>query len=214
MFEYSLLHWNTFLLATLLLHLSPGPDMAFIIGQTIKGGKSSGFAAMSGIWFGASCRALFAAFGLSVIFATSAIAFSIVKLLGAAYLIYLGIQALRSTGSSLGGDNSDSKNKLDTAMRSFKQGVVVSLLNPKVAIFFLAFLPQFVVEGAGPPPLQLLLHGFLVVVLAIFVEPPLILFIARASKGIRSSKRIGLWLDRSLGIILVSLGLRLAFAEK
>lgn len=214
MFEYDLLHWNTFLLTTLLLHLSPGPDMIFIIGQTIKGGKRSGFAAMFGIWFGATCHALIAAFGLSLIIATSAIAFSAIKWVGAAYLIYLGIQALRSAGTSLNQGNNYSETKVNTALISFKQGVVVSLLNPKVAIFFLAFLPQFVVEGAGPVSLQLLLHGFLVVVMAIFVEPPIILLSDRISKGIRGSKRIGLWLDRSLGVILISLGIKLAFAEK
>ncbi|NKB60700.1 MAG: hypothetical protein GKR95_00675 [Gammaproteobacteria bacterium] len=69
-------------------------------------------------------------------------------------------------------------------------------------------------EGAGPTSLQLLLHGFLVVVMAVFVEPPIILLIDRISKGIRNSKRIGLWLDRSLGFILISLGIRLAFVEK
>ena len=214
MFEYDLLHWNTFLLATLLLHLSPGPDMIFIIGQTIKGGKRSGFAAMFGIWFGATCHAFVAAFGLSVIIATSAIAFSAIKWMGAAYLIYLGLQALRSAGTSFNESNNHLDTKISTALISFKQGVLVSLLNPKVAIFFLAFLPQFVVEGAGPISAQLLLHGFLVVVMAIFVEPPIILLSDRISEGIRSSKRIGVWLDRSLGAILISLGVKLAFVEK
>ena len=214
MFEYDLLHWNTFLLATLLLHASPGPDMAFIIGQTIKGGKSSGFAAMFGIWFGAACHALFAAFGLSIVLATSAIAFSIIKWAGVVYLVYLGIQAIRSTGSSLGGDNGYSSVKPDPIIRSFKQGIAVSLLKPKVAIFFLAFLPQFVVEGAGPISLQLLLHGFLVVILAIAVEPPIIILSDRMAKSFRSSKRVGLWLDRCLGTILISLGIKLAFVEK
>jgi len=214
MFEYDLLHWNTFLLTTLLLHASPGPDMAFIIGQTIKGGKSSGFAAMFGIWSGAACHALFAAFGLSLILATSAVAFSIIKWAGVAYLIYLGIQAIRSTGSSLVGDSGCFDAMPDTTMKSFRQGIIVSLLNPKVAIFFLAFLPQFVVEGAGPISLQLLLHGFLVVILAVVVEPPIILLCDRMAKSFRSSRRVGLWLDRCLGTILISLGIKLAFVER
>ena len=214
MFEYDLLHWNTFLLAALLLSASPGPDMAFIIGQTIKGGKSSGFAAMFGIWCGAGCHALFAAFGLSLIIATSAVAFSMIKWAGVIYLVYLGIQALRSTGSSLSGDPNDSHEKPDSMMKTFKQGIVVSLLNPKVAIFFLAFLPQFVVEGAGPVSLQLLLHGFLVIVIAVFIEPPIILLSDRVAKGFRRSRLIGLWLDRCLGAVLISLGIKLAFVEK
>ncbi len=169
---------------------------------------------MFGIWFGAACHALFAAFGLSLVLATSAMAFSIIKWAGVAYLIYLGIQAIRSTGSPLGGDNSCSNVHPDTAMKSFKQGIIVSLLNPKVAIFFLAFLPQFVVEGAGPVSLQLLLHGFLVVILAVVVEPPIILLSDKIASSVRSSKRIGLWLDRCLGTILISLGIKLAFVER
>ena len=214
MFEYDLVHWNTFLLAALLLSASPGPDMAFIIGQTIKGGKSSGFAAMFGIWTGAAGHALIAAFGLSIVIATSAVAFSAIKWAGVGYLLYLGIQALRSTGSSLDSGNVYFDKKPDTVMKSYKQGIVIALLNPKVAIFFLAFLPQFVVEGAGPISLQLLLHGFLVIVMAVFVEPPIILLSDKIAKGFRASKRIGLWLDRCLGTILIGLGIKLAFVEK
>ncbi|MBL4748988.1 MAG: LysE family translocator [Amylibacter sp.] len=101
MFDYNILHWTTFLTAAVLLNLSPGPDIAFILGQTMRGGKRSGFAAMFGVWTGAFGHVLMAAAGLSVILATSAVAFSIVKWAGAAYLIWLGIAALRSGGARL-----------------------------------------------------------------------------------------------------------------
>ena len=100
MFDYSTLHWITFFTAALLLNLSPGPDMAFILGQTIKGGRASGFAAMLGIWIGAACHALIAALGLSALFMSSASAFLILKSVGAVYLVWLGIQAFRSKGSA------------------------------------------------------------------------------------------------------------------
>ena len=100
MFTYSFLHWTTFLTAAVLLNLSPGPDIAFILGQTVRGGRHSGFAAMFGIWLGAFGHVLMAALGLSAILASSALAFSTVKWIGAVYLIWLGISALRSGGGA------------------------------------------------------------------------------------------------------------------
>ncbi|MCF6316331.1 MAG: LysE family translocator [Marinosulfonomonas sp.] len=211
MFDYTLLHWTTFLTAAVILNLAPGPDIAFILGQTVRGGRKSGFAAMSGIWTGAFGHVLMAAAGLSAILATSAVAFSVVKWAGAAYLIWLGIAALRSDGSGFISDGI----KTDPAfMPIYKQGVVVALLNPKVAIFFLAFLPQFIVAGAGPIWAQLFLHGSLIIVVAALIEPPLILAGERLTTKLRTSPRFGLWLDRSLGAIFIALGLRLAMEQR
>ncbi len=211
MFDYSVLHWTTFITAAVLLNLSPGPDIAFILGQTVRGGRNSGFAAMFGIWTGAFGHVLMAAAGLSVILATSAVAFSVVKWAGAAYLVWLGISALRSRGGSF--VSSD----IETSPRFFpiyKQGFVVGLLNPKVAVFFLAFLPQFVVVGAGPVWAQLFLHGFLIIVVAAFIEPPLVLAGEKLTSRLRNNPRIGLWMDRSLGAIFVALGIRLALEDR
>lgn len=211
MFEYSLLHWTGFLTAAVLLNISPGPDIAFILGQTVRGGKRSGFAAMLGIWAGAFGHVLMAAAGLSAILATSALAFSVVKWAGAAYLIWLGISALRSDGGRF---ISESVTTSPAFMRVFRQGVLVALLNPKVAVFFLAFLPQFVVPGAGPVWAQLFLHGSLIILVAAFIEPLLVLAGDRLTTALRGNVRLGLWLDRSLGALFVALGLRLALEER
>ncbi|MGO4438579.1 LysE family translocator [Rhizobium sp. RAF56] len=211
MFDYTLAHWLTFLSAAVLLNLSPGPDIAFILGHTISSGTRSGFAALFGIWSGACIHVGMAAAGLSAILATSALAFSLVKWVGAAYLIWLGIQALRSKGESAWIKEAGAP--LPWA-RLYRQGVMVSLLNPKVAIFFLAFLPQFVVHGAGPAWAQLLLHGSLIIVVAAFIEPPLILVGGRLASSLRNNRRLGLWLDRGLGTIFVALGLRLATSSQ
>ena len=211
MFDYTLLHWTGFLTAAVVLNLAPGPDIAFILGQTVRGGRKTGFAAMAGIWTGAFGHVLIAAAGLSAILATSAMAFSVVKWVGAAYLIWLGIQALRSDGSGFIAEGIKGSAKL---MPIYRQGVVVALLNPKVAIFFLAFLPQFVVPDVGPVWAQLFLHGSLIIVAAAFIEPPLILAGERLTNKLRSSPKFGLWLDRSLGAILVALGLRLAMEQR
>lgn len=211
MFDYTMLHWTTFLTAAVVLNLAPGPDVAFILGQTVRGGRKSGFAAMAGVWTGAFGHVLMAAAGISAVLATSAVAFSVVKWVGAAYLIWLGIAALRSDGS---GFIKERVKTSPTFLPIYKQGVIVALLNPKVAIFFLAFLPQFVVAGAGPVWAQLFLHGSLILVVAACIEPPLVLAGERLTNGLRNSPRFGLWLDRSLGAILVALGLRLAMEQR
>lgn len=211
MFDYSMLHWTTFFTAAVLLNLSPGPDIAFILGQTIKGGRRSGFAAMAGIWTGALVHVGFAAAGLSAILASSAVAFSIVKWIGAAYLIYLGVSALRSPGGKFVNDKVESSS---SGSKILKQGVLVSLLNPKVAIFFLAFLPQFVVAGAGPTWAQLALHGVLIIGVAAIIEPPLVLLGSQLAKGLRRSPTVGIWMDRTLGALFISLGVKLALQER
>ena len=211
MFDYSLTHWLAFLSAAVLLNLSPGPDIAFILGHTMRGGKRAGFSALFGVWSGACLHVLMAALGLSAVLAASAFAFSTVKWIGAAYLVWLGIQALRAGGGS--GLMKAADEKLP-ATRIYRQGILVSLLNPKVAIFFLAFLPQFVVEGAGPTWAQLMLHGGLIIAVAAFIEPPLVLLGGRLADVLRHNEKIGRWLDRGLGALFVALGVRLALSSR
>lgn len=211
LFAYDLHHWLTFLAAAFLLNITPGPDLGFILAHTIRGGRTCGFAAMIGVWTGAFCHVLFAAAGLSAILAASATAYTAVKYLGAAYLLWLGIQALRSRGSfSL--DNT--AGAAVSPGKVFLQGAFIDLLNPKVAIFFLAFLPQFVVPGAGSAPLQLLFHGVLIILVAAFIEPFFVLLAHRVSTGLRQSPRFCTWMDRSLGGFFLLLGVRLATSER
>lgn len=210
MFDYSLTHWATFFTAAILLNLSPGPDMAFILGQTAKRGIRSGFAAMFGIWSGALVHVVFAALGLSAVLAASAIGFSAVKWMGAIYLIWLGIQALRSHGAILSVDGQVAQKGL---AHVFRQGVLVAVLNPKVAVFFLAFLPQFTEVGAGPISAQLFLHGFLVIVAAAFIEPPLILIGGKLTACLGHSNKLSRWMDRGLGALFIGLGVKLATTD-
>ncbi|ANM09915.1 MULTISPECIES: LysE family translocator [unclassified Rhizobium] len=211
MFDYSFTHWFAFLSAAVLLNLSPGPDIAFILGHTMRGGKRAGFSALFGVWSGACLHVLMAALGLSAVLAASSVAFSAVKWIGAAYLVWLGIQALRAGGGN--GLIKAAGEELPVA-RIYRQGILVSLLNPKVAIFFLAFLPQFVVEGAGPAWAQLMLYGGLIIVVAAFIEPPLVLLGGRLADALRHNQKIGLWLDRGLGALFLALGVRLALSSR
>ncbi len=211
MFDYSLTHWATFLTAAVLLNLSPGPDIAFILGQTAKRGVQSGFSAMFGIWAGAFIHVIFAALGLSAVLATSALAFSAVKWIGAVYLVWLGIQALCSKGSKLSVNGTVSPKGL---MKIFKQGILVAVLNPKVAIFFLAFLPQFVETGAGSVSSQLFLHGTLIIVIAAFIEPPLILIGGKLTGYLSNNIQVSRWMDRGLGVLFIGLGIKLATSDR
>jgi threonine/homoserine/homoserine lactone efflux protein len=209
--DYSAAHWATFFTAAFLLNLCPGPDMAFILGQTAKGGVKSGFSAMFGIWTGAMFHVSFAALGLSAIIAASAIAFSSIKWIGAIYLIFIGIQALSSRGEII---DIKKESHLKNLKKIFKQGMFVSILNPKVAVFFLAFLPQFVEPGAGPAGLQLFVHGFLIIAVAAVVEPPLVFAGGKLTNYLSSNKKISKWMDKGLGFLFIGLGIKLASGNR
>jgi len=153
-----------FTIACLSINLIPGPDVIYIVSNTMKGKIASGMKAALGLGVGYFIHTLAACLGLSAIILSSALAFSVVKWLGAAYLLYLGIMSLKSMWQG--------KSKLSVSHDSesinnvFKQGVIVSVLNPKVALFFLSFLPQFIDTSAGSVNIQLLILGLLFSVLA------------------------------------------------
>ncbi len=209
MFDYSLLHWITFFTAVVLLELSPGADMAFMLGQTVRNGRKAGFAALFGSLAATFLHIAMAAIGLSAVIATSAVAFSIVKWVGVIYLLWLGFQAFYSS------KRGDTKALVITPTTSsvFFQGMLISALNPKVAIFFLAFLPQFIVEGAGPINLQLLLHGTLIVVAGFLLQTPLIFMGSLVASSLKEDQNLRLWLDRCLVTLYFTLGIRLAISK-
>ncbi|MCB1337770.1 MAG: LysE family translocator [Maritimibacter sp.] len=206
MFGYGPEHWLAFATAAALLNLSPGPDIAFILGKTAQGGRRAGLAAMLGVWTGTLGHVGFAVVGLSALLVSSAIAFTLVKWVGAGYLVWLGVKALRSGGTGFVAPVTGRPGFWPT----FRQGMLVNLLNPKVAVFMLAFLPQFVVAGVGPVPAQLALHGVMIIVIAGFIEPPLVLAGDKVMRRLRDRPGFGLWLDRTLGAVLIALGLKLA----
>ena len=197
--------------ACVVLSLAPGPDMAYLLSRSIAQGKKAGLLAALGINIGAYVHAAAAVLGLSAILATSSLAYTIVKWAGACYLVYLGIQALRSNAAALKVSGSNKKPVKGTTI--LWQGFVSDVLNPKVALFFLAFLPQFVDPEAGNRTAQLLLLGATVNVVAIVINSLLVLFATRLTRRLRNSARITVWLNRVMGAVFISLGLRLA-AEK
>lgn len=204
--------WLVFFSAALALNLSPGPDLLYVLSRTLASGWRVGVASACGVCSGALVHVVFAALGISAILATSALAFTVVKYVGAAYLLYLGIQALRSAGDGM--RRTLQAGPRISAWQAYRQGILVDILNPKAAIFFMAFLPQFVRPEQGTVAIQLLILGVLVVVVAIIVECLLVLLANRASAALRGNLRLSQWLDRLFGSVLIGLGIRLGLSER
>jgi threonine/homoserine/homoserine lactone efflux protein len=191
------------------LILVPGPDMIFILGRGIAQGRKAGVVATFGTNAGAYVHLVAAVSGLSAILVTSSIAFTAVKLAGAVYLTALGVQTLLDRGA---GTKLSVGIRLDTiSLRAiFWQGFLSDVLNPKVAIFFVALLPQFVNLRSGHPIAQLLLLGLTVNVLGLVGNLTFVVISARVSSGLRRSPQVSRWLQRAMGVTFIGLGARLA----
>ena len=207
----SLSYWTLFFTAALMINISPGPDLLYILSKTIAGGRKVGVASSLGVCTGALVHVFAAAFGLSAILATSVTAFSVVKYIGAAYLVYLGISAFMTRGTTF--DAVEAKKQKTTPWQAFKQGALVDILNPKVAVFFMAFLPQFVRPELGHTTAQIIILGMLVIAVAVVVEFVFVMAAARTTRFFRKNRRASGWLDRLLGSVLIGLGLRLALLD-
>jgi threonine/homoserine/homoserine lactone efflux protein len=149
-----------FATAAIILLLIPGPAVLYVVNRSVSDGRGPGLAAVAGLSLGNLVHALAAAAGLSAVLATSATAFNTVKWLGAGYLVYVGVRTLSTTPAPIDADQPGV-----SARRAFSQGVVVNVLNPKVALFFLSFLPQFIHPDQGRPGLQALVLGLVFVLL-------------------------------------------------
>lgn len=197
-----------FISAALVLLVIPGPAVFYILGRSIGQGRGAGLVSALGISVGSLFHTAAAAVGLSALLMSSAVAFSAVKYLGAAYLIYLGIQKLRNEEAA-----ELSRNIRPVKLsRIFAQGIVVNVLNPKAALFFLAFLPQFVDPTRGHVAGQILFLGVLFAVLGVTSDSLWALFAGTVAHWLRGNAR---WMRTQRyvsGGMLISLGLATAFA--
>ena len=199
--------FGLFLAAGILLNLTPGPDTAYILGRSIAQGREAGIASALGICVGSIFHSCAAALGLSAILATSAVAFAAIKLLGGAYLIFFGIKMLLDRRRQL---SLPSNFRRRTTIAAFRQGVFTNVLNPKVALFFLAFLPQFIDPASNMKLLAFLALGLTFVTTGTIWCLILAWFASALSERLRENETIGQWLNRAAGALFVFLGARLA----
>jgi threonine/homoserine/homoserine lactone efflux protein len=199
----------SFLLASFLLWITPGPDTMFILARSIAFGSRAGALSVLGISTGILIHTGFAAFGLSALLASSAIGFSMLKFAGALYLVFLGMQALRKKPHCI----VVSSVERTGPWRIYRQGVTTNVLNPKIAIFFLAFLPQFVDARTYPGPAPFLLLGGIFVLGGTLWCLVVALCAAKATRAIRNNPQATVWLERLSGCVYIGLGLNLLRAK-
>lgn len=196
-----------FIVAGILLNLTPGPDTVYILGRSIAQGREAGIASAFGISVGSIFHTTAAALGLSAILATSALAFGTIKLLGGAYLIFLGTKMVLERRKQL---SLPSNFRRRTSLAAFRQGILTNILNPKVALFFLAFLPQFIDPASNAKIAAFITLGLTFVTTGTIWCLILAWFASAFSERLRSNETISQWLNRTAGALFVFLGLRLA----
>lgn len=204
---------HTYLLfigAVIVLVMAPGPDMAYMLARTITQGRKAGLVAIAGINAGAYVHVTASVIGLTAILASSALAFTIVKSIGALYLIWIGIQAIVSKSGTLAVGKGSSPTL--SYRRIFWQGFLSDALNPKVALFFLAFLSQFVDihHKTLSVTAQLLLLGITSNVVAIALNLIIVYLASAATATLRRNEKITVWLNKVAGAVFIALGLRLS----
>lgn len=198
-----------FLIAAVVLAITPGPAIAYVVARTVAGGRSEGLASCLGTGLGGLLHVLAAAAGLSLLIAQSAVAFSVLKYLGAAYLVYLGVRMLLRKEQPATVAAVPSRG----ARRALVEGVVVEVLNVKTALFFLAFLPQFVAPGAAAVS-QLALLGCICVALNTLVDVVVVFAAHRLLRSEAASAARARLMTRASGVTMVALGTFLALARR
>jgi len=205
----SLHSYLLFIGAVVVLCLVPGPDMAYMLARTIAQGRRAGLVAAVGINAGGYFHVTAAVLGLSAVLAASSTAFTAVKLTGACYLIWIGIRTI--TSRSAKSPDSGPPRPVASYSRIFWEGFLSDALNPKVAVFFLAFLPQFVNRASDVSvPMQLLFLGVSCNVIAIGINLVLVALAGTATRAIRANNTWKTWLNKLVGGLFIALGLRLA----
>jgi len=207
-------HLWLFIVSGLLLNITPGPDSLFIMARSATQGWRAGFVACWGIGSGVFVHVFAAALGLSALLAASATAFTVVKVIGAAYLVWIGIGMLRQRAAAATDDAEATAPRALRYRDIFRQGFLTNALNPKVALFFLAFVPQFIAPDAHSKPLAFIVLGVIFDVNGMLWCHALALFTAFASARLKVGRSVGPWLDRTMGAVFVALGARLALASR
>jgi len=202
--------WLLFTLASLLLIVTPGQDMMLVMSRSVAQGVGAGVVAAAGVAVGLIGHTALATLGLGAILRTSQWLFIALKLVGAGYLLYLGIGMLRTRREAL----ALGAMSVRPLRRVFLDGVLSNISNPKVAMFYFAFLPQFVSPAALHPTLSIFVLGLAFAALTFVVKAPVGVFAGALSGWLRARPGVLTWVYRSSGAILIALGVKLAFARR
>ena len=205
-------HYWLFIATAIVLILTPGQDTFFILGRSIASGRPAGIAAALGVSAGTIVHTCLAALGLSALLATSPYAFMAVKLAGAAYLLYIGVRALLTRSNGLPGAQNGDGN--DGRWSAFRQGIVTNLLNPKVALFFLALMPQFISAGSTHKVGAFLVLGLSFVTMGLAWCTTLAIGAAYLRRALLRRPSLATWMSKVAGAMFIALGLRLATARQ
>ena len=199
-----------FIVTSLIVIITPGQDMILVMSRSVAQGWKAGVLTAAGVSTGLLGHTVLATLGLGALLRTSMMLFSIAKLIGAAYLLYLGFRLLRSRATAL------TLNGLPQVplRKLFFQGALSNLSNPKVAIFYFAFLPQFVPTATSHPTMTLFLLGSAFALLTFMVKGPIGYGAGMLSAWMRRKPRVMTWINRVSGVVLISLGVRLAFEKR
>jgi threonine/homoserine/homoserine lactone efflux protein len=202
--------WWLFIVASIVLIVTPGQDMILVMSRSIAQGSAAGVATAAGVSVGLVGHTLLATLGLGAILRTSEWLFVLLKLVGAAYLVYLGVQLLRTRSQQ----STAAVSAPRSLARLFIDGALSNVSNPKIAIFYFAFLPQFVAPDAAHPTVAVFMLGLVFAALTFVVKGPVGLAAGRLSGWLRRRPDALKWLYRSSGAVLVGLGVKLAFERR
>jgi threonine/homoserine/homoserine lactone efflux protein len=200
----------TFFAASVLLALAPGPDNIFVLTQAALHGRTSGLVVTFGLCTGLIVHTLAVALGVAVIFQASAVAFTALKLFGAGYLLYLAWQVFRASATKI----EAARNNRLSYKQLYSRGIIMNVTNPKVSVFFLAFLPQFADPARGPIALQMILFGLLFMLATVLIFGSIAMLAGSLGAWLNRSVRVQKTMNWLTGTVFIGLALKLVTAER
>jgi len=207
-----IIHFETFILTGILLNLTPGNDTIFILTKSISQGKKAGIVSALGIATGSIVHTLLAAFGLSIIIAKSILVFNIIKFAGAAYLLYMGYKMLTDKSQLNSGRVSESE--IVDFWKIYRGGILTNVLNPKVALFFIAFLPQFIDINVSTSVWPFLILGTTFIITGTIWCCILAIFAATIFSKLKDNQKAATYINRVCGLSLIGLGVKVALSTR
>ena len=203
-------HWFLFLVASAVVIVTPGQDMILVMSRSVTHGTRAGLATAAGVSVGLMGHTLLATLGLGALLRTSDWLFTAIKLAGAAYLLYLGAQLLLTRSAQLAATATAPQSQA----RLFFTGALSNISNPKIAVFYFAFLPQFIPQGSAYPTASIFVLGLVFAALTFLIKGPVAIFAGSLSAWFRSRPTALVWLYRCSGLVMVGLAIRLALSRR